>query len=223
MVPGEASTSGCSTPVALNTCHNASNSNGPTARRTHRGADRSRDRRTDAGTTASKSGGVRLGAEDFSGATDRPGGGGAWLMVMRAPRKAARMRGERRKPKGEGEEGRRGGDAEKQGRPGRVSTQGHSEPTHHDRPEDGRGIGRQEKRGVLNGRRAPGARRGGTGRDYATGATNTTTEGRATPYRRRGRAAGNAPEVAGRTSAAATTRGGSHSQQVDVTARSEQS
>lgn len=95
MVPGEASTSGCSTPAALNTCHNTTNSNGPTARRTHRGAARSHDRRTDAGTTASSSGGVRVGAEAFSGARGAAGGGGAWLTVMGAPRKAARMRGGR--------------------------------------------------------------------------------------------------------------------------------
>ncbi|CAM5537183.1 hypothetical protein SBADM41S_00245 [Streptomyces badius] len=49
MVPGEASTSGSSTPVALKTRHNTSNSNVPTARRAHRGAARNRrDRRTEA-------------------------------------------------------------------------------------------------------------------------------------------------------------------------------
>lgn len=79
MVPGEASTSGCRTPVALSTCHNASNNRGPTVRRTHRGTDRSRARRTDAGTIGSRPGGVRLpGERPFSGAADNPvGPGGA--------------------------------------------------------------------------------------------------------------------------------------------------
>ncbi|CAD5923623.1 protein of unknown function [Streptomyces sp. KY75] len=93
MVPGEASTSGCRTPVALKTCQSASSSNGPTVRRSHRGTDRNRARRTDAGTIGSRSGDVRL---PEAGVFSRPaaGSGGAWLMVMGAPREVVR-RGDR--------------------------------------------------------------------------------------------------------------------------------
>jgi hypothetical protein len=89
--PGEASTSGVNAPVVLRSCHRASSRSGPAVRRGRRGTRRWRE---ETGTTGWSSGAVRsecvapgLGNLDIPEISGPGELGGAWLMLMTAPRR----------------------------------------------------------------------------------------------------------------------------------------